>query len=83
MGSRRTAICERFAARLRADGAAAFAAHLDLADRRLSRLVGFRWTDGGRFGDGGMAREHVLDGAGRLMPSSPDDLTSTIRKRRV
>ena len=32
MGSRRTEICERFAARLRSNGAAAFAAHLDLAD---------------------------------------------------
>jgi hypothetical protein len=32
MGTRRTEICERFAARLRSDGAAAFAAHLDLAD---------------------------------------------------
>ncbi len=32
MGTRRTDICERFAARLRSDGAAAFAAHLDLAD---------------------------------------------------
>ena len=32
MGTRRTAICERFAARLRADGVAAFAAYLDLAD---------------------------------------------------
>jgi NAD(P)-dependent dehydrogenase (short-subunit alcohol dehydrogenase family) len=32
MGTRRTDICERFAARLRFDGAAAFAAHLDLAD---------------------------------------------------
>ncbi|HUB58347.1 MAG TPA: SDR family NAD(P)-dependent oxidoreductase [Mycobacterium sp.] len=32
MGSRRTEICERFAARLRSDGAAAFAAYLDLAD---------------------------------------------------
>jgi NAD(P)-dependent dehydrogenase (short-subunit alcohol dehydrogenase family) len=32
MGSRRTEICERFAAQLRSDGAAVFAAHLDLAD---------------------------------------------------
>lgn len=32
MGTRRPDICERLAARLRADGAAAFAAHLDLAD---------------------------------------------------
>jgi len=32
MGTRRIDICERFAARLRSDGAAAFAAHLDLAD---------------------------------------------------
>ena len=32
MGTRRTEICERFAARLRSDGAAAFAVHLDLAD---------------------------------------------------
>ena len=32
MGTRRTDICERFAAHLRSDGAAAFAAHLDLAD---------------------------------------------------
>jgi NAD(P)-dependent dehydrogenase (short-subunit alcohol dehydrogenase family) len=32
MGSRRTHICEEFAARLRSDGAAVFAAHLDLAD---------------------------------------------------
>ncbi|HEY2450079.1 MAG TPA: SDR family NAD(P)-dependent oxidoreductase [Mycobacterium sp.] len=32
MGTRRTDICERFAAQLRSDGAAAFAAHLDLAD---------------------------------------------------
>jgi len=32
MGTRRTDICERLAARLRSDGAAAFAAHLDLAD---------------------------------------------------
>jgi NADP-dependent 3-hydroxy acid dehydrogenase YdfG len=32
MGTRRTDICERLATRLRADGAAAFAAHLDLAD---------------------------------------------------
>jgi NADP-dependent 3-hydroxy acid dehydrogenase YdfG len=32
MGTRRTEICERFAARLRSDGAAAFAAYLDLAD---------------------------------------------------
>jgi NAD(P)-dependent dehydrogenase (short-subunit alcohol dehydrogenase family) len=32
MGTRRTEICEGFAARLRSDGAAAFAAHLDLAD---------------------------------------------------
>jgi NAD(P)-dependent dehydrogenase (short-subunit alcohol dehydrogenase family) len=30
MGTRRLDICERFAAQLRADGAAAFAAHLDL-----------------------------------------------------
>jgi len=30
MGTRRTDICEPFAARLRSDGAAAFAAHLDL-----------------------------------------------------
>jgi NADP-dependent 3-hydroxy acid dehydrogenase YdfG len=32
MGTRRTDVCERFAARLRSDGAAAFAAYLDLAD---------------------------------------------------
>jgi len=32
MGSRRTHICEEFAARLRSAGAAVFAAHLDLAD---------------------------------------------------
>ena len=32
MGTRRTEICEEFAARLRSGGAAAFAAHLDLAD---------------------------------------------------
>jgi NADP-dependent 3-hydroxy acid dehydrogenase YdfG len=32
MGTRRPDICERFAAQLRSDGAAAFAAHLDLAD---------------------------------------------------
>jgi NAD(P)-dependent dehydrogenase (short-subunit alcohol dehydrogenase family) len=32
MGTRRTDICERFAARLRSDGAAVFAAYLDLAD---------------------------------------------------
>jgi len=32
MGTRRTDVCERLAARLRADGAAAFAAYLDLAD---------------------------------------------------
>jgi NAD(P)-dependent dehydrogenase (short-subunit alcohol dehydrogenase family) len=32
MGSRRTQLCEQFAARLRSGGAAAFAAHLDLAD---------------------------------------------------
>jgi hypothetical protein len=32
MGSRRTHICEEFAARLRYGGAAVFAAHLDLAD---------------------------------------------------
>jgi NAD(P)-dependent dehydrogenase (short-subunit alcohol dehydrogenase family) len=32
MGTRRTEICERFAAQLRSDGAAAFAAYLDLAD---------------------------------------------------
>jgi NAD(P)-dependent dehydrogenase (short-subunit alcohol dehydrogenase family) len=32
MGTRRTDVCERLAARLRADGAAVFAAHLDLAD---------------------------------------------------
>jgi NAD(P)-dependent dehydrogenase (short-subunit alcohol dehydrogenase family) len=32
MGSRRNHICEEFAARLRSDGAAVFAAHLDLAD---------------------------------------------------
>jgi NADP-dependent 3-hydroxy acid dehydrogenase YdfG len=32
MGTRRPDICERFAARLRSDGAAAFAAYLDLAD---------------------------------------------------
>ena len=32
MGSRRTDICEEFAARLRSGGAAVFAAHLDLAD---------------------------------------------------
>lgn len=32
MGTRRTDISEPFAARLRSDGAAAFAAHLDLAD---------------------------------------------------
>jgi len=34
MGTRRTQICEDFAARLRSGGAAAFAAHLDLADPR-------------------------------------------------
>jgi hypothetical protein len=32
MGTRRTDTCERFATRLRSDGAAAFAAYLDLAD---------------------------------------------------
>jgi NAD(P)-dependent dehydrogenase (short-subunit alcohol dehydrogenase family) len=32
MGSRRTQLCEEFAARLRSGGAAVFAAHLDLAD---------------------------------------------------
>ena len=32
MGTRRTDISERFAAQLRSDGAAVFAAHLDLAD---------------------------------------------------
>ena len=32
MGTRRLEICERLAAQLRSDGAAAFAAHLDLAD---------------------------------------------------
>ena len=32
MGTRRTEICEGLAAQLRSDGAAAFAAHLDLAD---------------------------------------------------
>ncbi|MFZ0902962.1 MAG: SDR family NAD(P)-dependent oxidoreductase [Mycobacterium sp.] len=32
MGTRRPDICERFAAELRSDGAAAFAAYLDLAD---------------------------------------------------
>jgi NADP-dependent 3-hydroxy acid dehydrogenase YdfG len=32
MGTRRTDICEPLAARLRSDGTAAFAAHLDLAD---------------------------------------------------
>jgi NAD(P)-dependent dehydrogenase (short-subunit alcohol dehydrogenase family) len=32
MGTRRIDICEPFAARLRSDGAGAFAAHLDLAD---------------------------------------------------
>ena len=32
MGTRRTDICERFAAQLRSDGAAAFATYLDLAD---------------------------------------------------
>ena len=32
MGTRRIEICERFAAQLRSDGAAAFAAYLDLAD---------------------------------------------------
>jgi len=32
MGTRRPDICERFAAQLRSDGAAAFAAYLDLAD---------------------------------------------------
>jgi NAD(P)-dependent dehydrogenase (short-subunit alcohol dehydrogenase family) len=32
MGTRRTEICERVAARLRSEGAAAFAAYLDLAD---------------------------------------------------
>jgi short chain dehydrogenase len=32
MGARRTHICEEFAARLRSEGAAVFAAHLDLAD---------------------------------------------------
>ncbi len=32
MGTRRTDICERFAVQLRSDGAAVFAAYLDLAD---------------------------------------------------
>ena len=32
LGSRRTGVCEEFAARLRSVGAAVFAAHLDLAD---------------------------------------------------
>jgi len=32
MGTRRTHICERLAARLRSEGAAAFAAHLDFAE---------------------------------------------------
>jgi NAD(P)-dependent dehydrogenase (short-subunit alcohol dehydrogenase family) len=32
MGTRRIDMCERFAAQLRADGAAVFAAHLDFAD---------------------------------------------------
>jgi NADP-dependent 3-hydroxy acid dehydrogenase YdfG len=32
MGTRRPEVCERFAAQLRSDGAAAFAAYLDLAD---------------------------------------------------
>jgi hypothetical protein len=32
MGARRTDVCERLATRLRSDGAAAFAAYLDLAD---------------------------------------------------
>jgi hypothetical protein len=32
MGTRRTAVCERLATRLRADGSAAFTAYLDLAD---------------------------------------------------
>jgi NAD(P)-dependent dehydrogenase (short-subunit alcohol dehydrogenase family) len=32
MGTRRLDVCERFAAQLRSDGAAAFAAYLDLAD---------------------------------------------------
>jgi NAD(P)-dependent dehydrogenase (short-subunit alcohol dehydrogenase family) len=40
MGTRRIEICERFAAQLRSDGAAAFAAHLDLADpRSIDRFV--------------------------------------------
>ncbi len=40
MGTRRTEICERLAARLRSGGAAAFAAHLDLADpRSIDRFV--------------------------------------------
>jgi hypothetical protein len=33
-------------------------AYLHLADRRLSMLVGFRWTDGSGFGDA-MAMEHL------------------------
>lgn len=33
-------------------------AHLQLADRRLSMLVGFRWTDGTGFGDG-IRMEHL------------------------
>lgn len=41
MGTRRTDLCERFAARLRSDGAAAFAAYLDLADPlSIDRFVG-------------------------------------------
>jgi NAD(P)-dependent dehydrogenase (short-subunit alcohol dehydrogenase family) len=40
MGTRRTAICERLAARLRSGGAAAFAAYLDLDDpRSIDRFV--------------------------------------------
>jgi NAD(P)-dependent dehydrogenase (short-subunit alcohol dehydrogenase family) len=40
MGTRRIEICERFAAQLRSDGAAAFAAHLDLAEpRSIDRFV--------------------------------------------
>jgi NAD(P)-dependent dehydrogenase (short-subunit alcohol dehydrogenase family) len=40
MGSRRTQVCEEFAARLRSTGAEVFAAHLDLADlRSVDRFV--------------------------------------------
>jgi NAD(P)-dependent dehydrogenase (short-subunit alcohol dehydrogenase family) len=40
MGTRRTDVCERFATQLRSDGAAAFAAHLDLADpQSIDRFV--------------------------------------------